>query len=92
MGPFGSESVWSWVTLFFGHPLNLVLYIPFRIFAYSSDVTTKGTWEKVCTYLDSGLDNVRTKIIPNVIIDFLFGDTGPCGLNLTKGEDLFECG
>jgi hypothetical protein len=38
MGPPGAESVWSWVPLSLGHPLNLVLYIPFRIFAYSSNI------------------------------------------------------
>jgi hypothetical protein len=38
MGPPGTESVWSWVPLPFGHPLNLVLYIPFRIFTYSSNI------------------------------------------------------
>ncbi len=41
MGPSGEESVWSWwtwVPLSFGRPLNLVLYIPFRIFAYSSNI------------------------------------------------------
>jgi len=35
MGPPGAESVWSWVPLSLGRPLNLVLYIPFRTFAYS---------------------------------------------------------
>ncbi len=38
MGPSGAESVWSWVSLSFGLPLNLVLYIPFRIFVYSSNI------------------------------------------------------
>jgi hypothetical protein len=36
MGPSGAESVWSWVSLSFGHPLNLVLYTPCRTFSYSS--------------------------------------------------------
>ena len=39
MGPSGTVSVWSWVTLSLGHPSNLLLYIPFRIFfAYSSNI------------------------------------------------------
>ncbi len=37
-GPLGAESIWSWSPLFFGHPLNLVLYMPFRIFSYSSNI------------------------------------------------------
>jgi hypothetical protein len=36
--PSGTVSIWSWSPLFFGCPLNLVLYIPFRIFAYSSNI------------------------------------------------------
>ena len=32
MGPFWVVSIWSWVSLSFGLPLNLVLYIPFGIF------------------------------------------------------------
>ena len=56
------------------------------------DATTKEIWEKVCTYLDSGLDNARAKITPTVIIDFRFCDTGPGGLNVTKDEGLFERG
>jgi hypothetical protein len=44
----------------------------------------------VYTYLDSGLDNAQAKIIPTVVIDFPFCDTGPGGLNLTKDEGLFE--
>jgi hypothetical protein len=35
-GPSGTESIWSWGSLSLERPLNLVLYIPFRIFAYSS--------------------------------------------------------
>ncbi len=54
------------------------------------DATTKEIWGKVCTYLDSGLDKARAKIIPTVIIDFPFLDTG--GLNLTIDEGLFERG
>jgi hypothetical protein len=27
-GPLGVVSIWSWVSLSFGHPLNLVLYMP----------------------------------------------------------------
>jgi hypothetical protein len=38
LGPPGAESIWSWVTLSLGRPLNLVLYIPFRILAYSSNI------------------------------------------------------
>jgi hypothetical protein len=37
-GPLGAVSIWSWSSLLFGHPLDLVLYIPFRIFAYSSNI------------------------------------------------------
>jgi hypothetical protein len=37
-GPPGAVSIWLWSPLFFGRPLNLVLYIPFRIFAYSSNI------------------------------------------------------
>jgi hypothetical protein len=37
-GPPGAVSIWSWSSLFFGRPLNLVLYIPFRIFVYSSNI------------------------------------------------------
>ncbi len=37
-GPSGTVSIWSWSPLFFGCPLNLVLYMPFRIFAYSSNI------------------------------------------------------
>ena len=37
-GPPGTVSIWSWSPLFFGCPLNLVLYMPFRIFAYSSNI------------------------------------------------------
>jgi hypothetical protein len=37
-GSPGVVSIWSWSPLFFGHPLNLVLYMPFRIFAYSSNI------------------------------------------------------
>jgi hypothetical protein len=37
-GPPGAVSIWSWSPLFFGHPLNLVLYMPFKIFAYSSNI------------------------------------------------------
>jgi hypothetical protein len=33
MGPLGAVSIWSWVPLSYGRPLNLVLYMPFRIFA-----------------------------------------------------------
>jgi hypothetical protein len=29
-GPPGAVSIWSWSPLFFGRPLNLVPYIPFR--------------------------------------------------------------
>jgi hypothetical protein len=36
--PTGVVSIWSWSPLFLGFPLNLVLYIPFRIFAYSSNI------------------------------------------------------
>ncbi len=38
MGLFGVVSIWSWVPLSLGCPLNLVLYMPFRIFAYSSNI------------------------------------------------------
>jgi hypothetical protein len=38
MGPPGAESVRSWVSLSLGRPSNLVLYMPFRIFAYSSNI------------------------------------------------------
>jgi hypothetical protein len=38
MGPPGAEFVWSWASLLLGRPLNLTLYIPFRMFAYSSNV------------------------------------------------------
>jgi hypothetical protein len=38
MGPLGAVSIWSWVPLSFGRPLNLVLYMSFRIFAYSSHI------------------------------------------------------
>jgi hypothetical protein len=34
--PLGVVSICSWSPLFFGCPLNLVLYMPFRIFVYSS--------------------------------------------------------
>ena len=37
-GPPGAVSIWSWSPLLFGRPLNLVLYMPFRIFAYSSNM------------------------------------------------------
>jgi hypothetical protein len=37
-GPPGVVSIWSRSPLFFGRPLNLVLYMPFRIFAYSSNI------------------------------------------------------
>jgi hypothetical protein len=37
-GPSGAVSIWSWSPLFVGRPLNLVLYMPFRIFAYSSNM------------------------------------------------------
>jgi hypothetical protein len=37
-GPFGTVSIWLWSPLCFGSPLNLILYIPFRIFAYSSNI------------------------------------------------------
>ncbi len=37
-GPPGTVSIPSWSSLFFGHPLNLVLYIPFRIFGYSYNI------------------------------------------------------
>ncbi len=37
-GPPGEVSIWSWSPLLFGCPLNLVLYMPFRIFAYSSNI------------------------------------------------------
>jgi hypothetical protein len=60
--------------------------------AVTRGATTKEIWGKVCTYLDSGLDTARAKIIPTVIIDFPFCDTSPGGLNLTKDEGLFERG
>ncbi len=56
------------------------------------DATTKRIWQNVCTCLDSGLGKARAKIIPTLIIDFPFCDTGPDGLNLTKDEGLFERG
>ena len=37
-GPPGTVSIWSWSPLLFGRPLNLVLYMSFRIFAYSSNI------------------------------------------------------
>ncbi len=37
-GPSGAVSIWSCSPLFFGRPLNLELYMPFRIFAYSSNI------------------------------------------------------
>ncbi len=37
-GPPGTVSFWSWSPLFFGRPLSLVLYMLFRIFAYSSSI------------------------------------------------------
>jgi hypothetical protein len=37
-GPPGAVSIWSWSPLLFGRPLNLVLYVPFRIFAYSPNI------------------------------------------------------
>jgi hypothetical protein len=37
-GPPGAVSIWSWSPLFFGRPLNLVLYMPFRMFTYSSNI------------------------------------------------------
>jgi hypothetical protein len=36
--PLGEVSIWSWSPLFFCHPLNLVLYMSFRIFTYSSNI------------------------------------------------------
>jgi hypothetical protein len=36
--PSGTVSIWSWSPLLFGRPLNLVLSMPFRIFAYSSNI------------------------------------------------------
>ncbi len=46
-GPPGAVSIWSWSPLFFGCPLNLVLYMPFRIFTYSSNIlkTNFDCWE-----------------------------------------------
>jgi hypothetical protein len=38
MVPLGTVSIWSWVLLSSGFPLNLVLYMSFRIFAYSSNL------------------------------------------------------
>jgi hypothetical protein len=38
MDPLGAVSIWSWMPLSLGRPLNLVLYMPFRIFAYSSNI------------------------------------------------------
>ncbi len=37
-GPPGAVSIWLWSTLLSKGPLNLVLYMPFRIFAYSSNI------------------------------------------------------
>ena len=37
-GPSGAVSIWSWSSLLFGRPLNLALYIPFRIISYSSNI------------------------------------------------------
>ena len=37
-GPPGAVSIWSWSPPFLGRPLNLTLYMPFRIFAYSSNI------------------------------------------------------
>ena len=37
-GPPGAVSIWSWSPLFFVRPLNLVLYMPFRIFACSFNI------------------------------------------------------
>ena len=37
-GPSGAVSIRSWSPLFVGRPLNLVLYMPFRIFVYSSNI------------------------------------------------------
>jgi hypothetical protein len=56
------------------------------------DATTKFFWENVCAYLDLGLDEARANIIPTVIIDFPFCDTGPGRLNLRKDDGLFERG
>jgi hypothetical protein len=36
--PPGAVSIWSWSPLFFRRPLNLVLYMPVRILAYSSNI------------------------------------------------------
>jgi hypothetical protein len=47
-GPPGAVSIWSWSPLFFGRPLNLVLYMPFRIFAYSSNIRVKYRSETYC--------------------------------------------
>ena len=38
MGPPGAESVWAYTLMSLGRPLNLVLYKPFRMFAYSSNI------------------------------------------------------
>ncbi len=38
MDPLGTVSIWSWVSISLGHPLNLVMYMPFRIFAYPSNI------------------------------------------------------
>jgi hypothetical protein len=38
MNPLGAVSICSWVPLSLGRPLNLALYMPFRIFAYSSNI------------------------------------------------------
>jgi hypothetical protein len=37
-GPLGTVSLWSWVSLSLGHPLNLVLHMSFRICAYTSNI------------------------------------------------------
>ncbi len=37
-GPPGAVSIWSWSPLCYGRPLKLVLYMPIRIFAYSSNI------------------------------------------------------
>ena len=50
-GPSGSVSIWSWSPLFFGDPLNLVLYMPFRIFAYSSNIFKAKTLLLMETYI-----------------------------------------
>jgi hypothetical protein len=37
-GPLGAVSLWSRVPIPLGLPLKLILYMPFKIFAYTSNI------------------------------------------------------